>query len=254
LDSVFRYKDLVRNLTIKDFRLRYRNSVLGFLWSLLNPLAMMVVLTIFYSFLFRSSIPNFPLFVLPALLAWRFFAVGTSTSLESIAGNSSLITKVYFPRWLLVLSSNLANLIGSSLEFLALFPLMIALGAKLSALIFLLPVILLLELLLISGISLVLSSVNVYYRDFSQVWEIFLQAAFFLTPIFYSESVIPQSYQIFYSLNPVARIIESFRKIIYFGTVPTGFDFLIVLGAGLLTLLVGSVVFQSLEGTFAERV
>jgi len=215
---------------------------------------MMIVLTIFYTFLFGSSIPNYPLFVLPALLAWRFFAVGTQTSLESIAGNSSLVTKVFFPRWLLVLSSNLANLIGSSLEFIALSPLMIALGAKLSVVLVLLPVILLLELLLISGISLILSSVNVYYRDFGQIWEIFLQAAFFLTPIFYSQSAIPQKYNIVYSLNPAARIIESVRGIIYYGSAPTAFDFFIVLVAALLSLLIGSIVFRRLEGSFAEKV
>jgi len=118
---LFQYSELVRNLTVKEFKLRYRNSVLGFFWSLLNPVAMMIILTLVFSALLKSQIWNFPVFVLTALLAWRFFSIGTSMSLWSIIGNSPLVTKVYFPRWLLVLSSNLANLLGSVLEFAALF-------------------------------------------------------------------------------------------------------------------------------------
>lgn len=254
LSIILRHKDLIRNLTLRDFRLRYRNSVLGFLWSLLNPLAMMVVLTAFYQFVFKSGVSNFPLFVLPPLLVWRFFAISTSMSLESIAGNPSLVTKVYLPRWLLVLSSDLANLLGTSLEFLALFPLMIVLGAPLTLLIILIPFILLLEFLLVIGVSLILSAVNVYYRDFSQVWEIFLQAGFFLSPIFYSESVIPQSLNIVYSLNPMARLIEATRKILYSGQLPTVFDILIVVAASLLFMGIGYIVFSRLEPKFGELV
>jgi homopolymeric O-antigen transport system permease protein len=254
LDTILRHKDLITNLTLRDFRLRYRNSALGFLWSLLNPLAMMVVLTAFYTFVFKSGVSNFPLFVLPPLLIWRFFAISTSMSLEAIAGNPSLVTKVLLPRWLLVLSGNLANLLGTSLEFLALFPLMIFLGAQLTWLVVLIPFVLLLEFLLVIGVSLILSSVNVYYRDFGQVWEIFLQAGFFLSPIFYSESVIPQAFQLVYSLNPIARLIESTRKVLYSGQLPTAFDILIVLGAGALLLFVGWFIFGRLEKKFGELV
>jgi lipopolysaccharide transport system permease protein len=252
--SLDRYKDVVRNLTLRDFRLRYRHSALGFLWSLLNPLAMMVVLTLFYAFVFKSGISNFPLFVLPPLLVWRFFAISTSASLESIAGNSSLVTKVFLPRWLLVISSNLANFLGSSLEFLALFPLMVVLGAQLTVLIVLIPILLILEFLLIVGVSFILSAVNVYYRDFSQVWEIFLQAGFFLSPIFYSESVIPQNLNVVYSLNPMARLIEATRKILYYGQLPTAFDLLIVVAALLLLMAIGYIVFSKLEPKFGELV
>jgi len=107
---LFQYNELVRNLTIKEFKLRYRNSVLGFVWSLLNPLAMIIILTLVFSTLLKSGIENFPVFLLTALLAWRFFSISTSMSLSSIIGNSPLVTKIYFPRWLLVLSSNLASL------------------------------------------------------------------------------------------------------------------------------------------------
>ena len=110
------------------------------------------------------------------------------------------------------------------------------------------------EFLLIIGVSLILSSVNVYYRDFSQVWDIFLQAGFFLCPIFYSESVIPSRIQVVYSLNPMARLIESARKILYYGQLPTAFDFLIVVAAALFFVFLGSLIFSRLQWKFGELV
>jgi len=251
---LFQYSELVRNLTIKEFKLRYRNSVLGFIWSLLNPLAMMIILTLVFSTLLRVGIENFPVFLLPALLAWRFFSVSTSMSLYSIIGNSPLVTKIYFPRWLLVLSSNLANLIGSSLEFAVLFPLLIFLGMKISYLVFLLPVTLVLEFILIIGVSFILAPLNVYYRDFNEIWNITLQIGFFLCPIIYSINLIPERYLSAYSLNPMTRIIEAIRKILYYNALPTVEDFLIILASGLFLLLIGYLIFRRLEPRFAEEI
>jgi len=251
---MIQHSELVRNLTIKEFKLRYRNSVLGFVWSLLNPLAMMIILTLVFSTLLRAGIENFPVFLLTALLAWRFFSISTSMSLSSIIGNSPLVTKIYFPRWLLVLSSNLANLIGSSLEFAALFPLLIFLGMKITYPVLLLPVILVLEFILINGVSLILAPLNVYYRDVNQIWDITLQAGFFITPIIYSINLIPQRYLIAYSLNPMARVVESIRKILYYNTLPTIEDFTIILASGVILLLIGCLTFRRLESRFAEEI
>lgn len=251
---MFEYSELVRNLTVKEFKLRYRNSALGFFWSLLNPLLMMIILTLVFSTLLRAGIENFPVFLLTALLAWRFFSISTSMSLSSIIGNSPLVTKVYFPRWLLVLSSNFANLIGSTLEFAVLFPLLIFLGMKVTYLALLLPAILALEFMLIIGVSLILASLNVYYRDVNQIWDIILQLGFFLCPIIYSITLIPERYIFTYSLNPMTRIIESIRKILYYNTLPTITDFIIVLAIGLLLLIIGYLIFRRLEPRFAEEI
>ncbi len=248
------YNELVRNLTIKEFKLRYRNSVLGFFWSLINPLAIMTILTLVFSIMLRSGIEKFPVFLLTVLLSWRFFYISTSMALGSIIGNSSLVTKVYFPRWLLVLSSNFANLIGSSLEYVALFPLLIFLGMKTTILTLLLPVILLIEFILIAGISLPLSALNVYYRDVSQVWDIALQAGFFICPIFYDISLIPERYLFLYSLNPMTRIIVSIRKILYYNTLPSMSDIIIPILGGLLLLFIGYLIFSRIEPRFAEEI
>jgi len=251
---LFEYSELVRNLTIKEFKLRYRNSILGFFWSLLNPLAMMTILTLVFSILLRSGIENFQIFLLTALLAWRFFSISTSMSLWSILGNVPLVTKVYFPRWLLVLSSNLANLIGCSMEFIALFPLLVILGMDITYLALLLPLILILEFILIVGVSLILAPLNLYYRDINQIWDIALQAGFFLTPIIYDIKLIPAKYIFIYSLNPMTRIIESVRKIFYYKTLPAVQDLMIPLLGGLLLCLIGFQLFRKLEPRFAEVV
>ncbi|MGA2237726.1 MAG: ABC transporter permease [Candidatus Bathyarchaeia archaeon] len=251
---MLQYAELIRILTIRDFRLRYQNSILGFLWSLLNPLAMMIILWVVFAILVGSAIKNFPLFILPTILAYRFFQIGTGLGLWSIVNNASLVTRVYFPRWLLVLSSNLANLLGTSLEFAVMFPVLLLLGMKLEWTIVLVPALLAIEFALILGTSLFLAALNVRYRDLSQVWDITLQLGFYLSPILYDVASIPQRFLLPYSLNPMAGILVSFRKALYYGTVPNAFDLALPVAICGVMILLGTVVFRRLEPRFAEEV
>jgi lipopolysaccharide transport system permease protein len=247
------YYDIVITLAKKDFKLRYRNSVLGFLWSLLNPLAYMVILTAVFGYLLRSNIANFPSWLLLALLVWRFFAVGTSASLYSIVGNPSFVTKVKIPRFLIVLSANVASLFGAVLEFAALFPVLILLGIKITVLALLLPVIIVMEFVLVFGISLGLAALNTKYRDFNQLWEITLQLGFFLSPIVYDAGLIPESYKFVYFLNPITRLIDAIRDIFLFGYAPFLTDYGVVIAACVVFLLIGGGLFHSFERSFAEE-
>jgi lipopolysaccharide transport system permease protein len=246
--------DVVTVLAQKDFKIRYRNSILGFLWSLLNPLAYMAILTLVFSLLLRVSIPNYSAWLLLGLLVWRFFSIGTAQSLSSIVGNPSLVGKVYLPRYLIVLSNNLANLLGAALEFIALLPLIVLLGVRLTAFVFLLPVILSLEFLLVFGLSLALSALNLKYRDFYQMWDIALQLGFFLSPIIYDPSLIPVRYQFVYFLNPVTGLIDSTRDIFLFSRLPSFFDIAVVLLANTILLCMGFLVFRHFEPRFAEEI
>jgi len=242
------------NLTLRDFKLRYRNSVLGFFWSLLNPLLMMVIFSIVFSFLFREGVSDYPVFVLPPILLWRFFSVSTMYSLDTITGNYQLVTKIYFPRWLLVLSSGLANLLGSSLEFVACFPLLIIFGMKLSYSLLSIPLIIIEMFILILGLSLALSSLNLFYRDFRQIWEIALQAGFYFSPIFYSPSIIPSNISFEYSLNPLTQVVESIRDAMYYGIFPSIENFAFVLLAGGVAFMVGVFFFRRAERKFGDAV
>jgi len=247
------YLDVVTVLAQKDFKIRYRNSALGFIWSLLNPLAYMVILTLVFSVLLRASIPNFAAYALLGILIWRFFAIGTSQSLGSIVGNPSLVSKVYFPRYLIVLANNLANLLGSSLEFVVLLPLMILLGVNLTPIMLVFPVVLGLEFVLVFGLSLSLSSLNMKYRDFYQIWDIALQLGFFVSPIVYDSNLIPPRYRFLYSLNPVTRLIEFMRDIFLRSSFPTSLEASILLLVIAFFLILGFVIFRHLESRFVEE-
>jgi lipopolysaccharide transport system permease protein len=247
------YADVIVVLAQKDFKIRYRNSVLGFLWSLLNPLAYMVILTLVFSLLLAVNIPNFPAWLLVGLLVWRFFQLSTNQSLFAIVGNASLINKMYIPRYLIVLSGNLANFLGAGLEFVALLPLLVLLGVNLTLYALLLPVILVLEFFLVFGISLLLSSLSLKYRDFNQLWDIALQLGFFLSPIVYDANLIPAPYRLIYSLNPMTALIESTRSILIRQSLPSAFDSAVVLSSIGILLLIGYLVFRSLERRFAEE-
>jgi ABC-type polysaccharide/polyol phosphate export permease len=253
MSNLQHYYDIVITLARKDFKLRYRNSVLGFVWSLLNPLAYMLILTAVFSYLLRSNIPNYPSWLLLALLVWRFFSVGTSSSLYSIVGNPSFITKVRVPRFLIVLSANVASTYGAILEFVALFPVLILLGIRITFLGLLLPVLIAMEFVLIFGVSLGLAALNTKYRDFNQLWDITLQLGFFLCPIVYDASLIPERYRFVYFLNPMTRLIDSVRDIFLFGFTPSLTDYMVVIAASAILLLIGGAIFRSFERSFAEE-
>jgi len=247
------YLDVIAVLAQKDFKVRYRSSVLGFIWSLLNPLAYMVILTLVFSFLLRVGIPNFSAWLLIGLLVWRFFSVATSQGLLSIVGNASLVSKVYVPRSIIVLSNNLANFLGATLEFVVMFPLLLLLGVNLTLYALFLPVILVLEFLLVYGLSLSLSALNLKYRDFYQMWDIALQLGFFLSPIVYTADLIPTRYRFLYSLNPVTRLIESARAIFLLHRLPSPFDIVAIVSSIAVFMLLGVLIFRSREGRFAEE-
>lgn len=247
------YADIMMVLAQKDFKIRYRNSALGFLWSLLNPLAYMITLALVFSFLFHVAVENYAGWLLIGLLIWRFFTVGTSHGLGSIVGNPSLISKVYVPRYIIVLSNNLANLLGATLEFVVLFPLLLVLGVKLSPYVLMLPLVLLAEFGLVFSLSLSLSSLNLRFRDFDQLWDIAIQLGFWLSPIVYYPTLIPDKYQFAYSLNPVTVLIDSARKILLYNQLPSLKEALGLLATIAGLYLVGFLIFHRLERTFAEE-
>jgi len=250
---IFEYKELIKNLVISDLKTKYSSSVLGFAWSMLNPLLMMLVLYFVFSNIFKSQ-ENFVVYLLTGILAWRFFAIGTTSAMGSIVGKSSLVTKIYIPREILTLSTALSSLISSTLEFLVLIPLLMILGAKVSITVVMFPMVHLMYFLIIYGVSLILASLYVYYRDLNQIWDVVLQVGFFLSPIIYPLSLVPAKYEFYYMLNPITRLINMYRDIILDGTIPKISDFVIVLIFGAILLLVGSAIFRKLSRRFAEEV
>src|SRR5271157_3141277 len=182
--SLYDYRELIKNLVISDLKVKYANSILGFAWSMLNPLLMMLVLYVVFSNFFGSG-GSFILYILTGLLVWRFFSIGTTSALASIVGKPSLVTKIYIPREILPLSSTLSSLISSILEFCVLVPLLFIFGVNISLTILLFPVLLALFFLIVYGFALILSSLYVYFRDLNNIWDVLMQVGFFACPIMY---------------------------------------------------------------------
>ncbi|MFN8483595.1 MAG: ABC transporter permease [Anaerolineae bacterium] len=262
--ELVRYRELVRNLVIRDLKARYKNSVLGFLWSLLNPLLMMIVFTVVFTVMLPNNVPKYPVFVLCALLPWNWFSGSISGGLTSVIGNSNLVKKVYFPREALPLSVVLAQGVNFLLALPALFAMMLVFQVPFTVWILLLPVVMLVQLIFTLGIALFLAALNVFFRDTGVIMEVLLQAWFFLTPVVYDIMVLPESKMIMghdvdvrraaFILNPMASIIANYRVILYWGS-PPAFDFLIRTAVTSLVILIcGYWFFTSVASRFGEEI
>lgn len=257
--ELWAYRDLLVNLVRRDLAVRYKRSVLGFLWSFLNPLLMMLVFTIVFMVVRPLSVRSYPLFVLSGLLPWNFLAGALSAAVRSITSNANLIDKVYFPRELLPLSAVLAHLVNFLLSLVVFLPLALLLGANFSAWTLALPLIILIQLLLITGLALLLSALNVFYRDTELVLEVALTAWFFLTPIFYELELLPNRtlgidvWRFVYTLNPMATLVTDYRYILLY-EYPVIRHTLVTLVLGIFLLVAGWTLFRRVAPAFSEEV
>lgn len=263
--ALYRYRMLIYNLVLRDLKSRYRNSVLGFVWSLLNPLAMMVVFTIVFSVLMpNNQIDNYPIFLLCGLLPWNFFTATIMTGANSIVANGNLVKKVFFPREVLPLATVLANLVNFLLALVVLFAVLLIFRMPWSPWLFLLPVVIIIQTAFSLGIVFLLSTMQVYYRDTLIVLDVVLLAWFFLTPVFYSTNILPATYtvagvelpvsRLMYTLNPMASLINMYRDILYWGyrTDPDFFWRTSITAFGILAI--GYWVFTRHSGDFGEEI
>lgn len=259
------YRFLIYNLVVRDLKTRYRNSVLGFLWSLLNPLGMMLVFTIISPLLFRDqAIVNYPVFLLSGILPWNFFSASIMTGTNSVVANGHLIKKVYFPPEVLPIATILANLINFLLALLVLFALIFLFGIPLTPWIWLLPVVILIQTTFMLGIVFFLSTLQVYYHDTLLIMDVVMLAWFFLTPVFYSASLLPSAHTVFgvtldarrlmYILNPMASLINMYRDLLYWGY-RTDIDFFLRTSiTALVILATGYWFFVRYSSHFSEEV
>lgn len=250
---LYDYRELIKNLVISDLKTKYANSVLGFAWSMINPLAMFVVFYLVFSNIFKGE-GDFTGYLLVGIVTWRFFQNGVSYTMGSIVGKPSLVTKIALPREILTLSIALSNMISSLIEFAVLIVLLLVLGNKLYITVLLFPVLHVIYFLIVYGLGLLLSSLYVYYRDMSQIWEVAAQAGFFLSPVVYPLSIIPAEYQSIYLLNPMTALIGMYRDIFIYGTIPGLYDFALVIAFGVVLIVIGSYTFGRLSRRFAEVV
>lgn len=254
ISNLWNYRHLTIKLAISDFKLRYKNSILGFFWSLIEPLLMLVVLYAIFSFFMKMNVENYQLFLLVGIISWNMFTRGTTMALVSILGKPGLVNKVYFPREILVVSSSITALLMTLLEFVVLVIFMLIFKVMPTMTVIYFPVILLIQFILVLGISFGLASLNVYYRDVQYIWAVILQAGFFTVPIIYPISIIPEKYVWIIKLNPMTHVVDMLRGSIIYSTTPITRDMMLLTMLTLIIFVIGYVIFLRLEPRFAEEV
>lgn len=255
------YTNLIKELAITDFKLKYKGSFFGYLWSVLRPLMLFLVLYVVFTKIFKlgDSIPNYPVYLLLGVTLWGFFAETTNLCMNSIVGRGDLIRKVYFPKLILPLSSSISSLITLILNLIVVFGFVVYAQIPLTTNLLLLPLIILEFYVLSLGISFFLASLFVRFRDVGHIWDIFLQALFYATPIIYPLTLVPNSMLKIIMLSPVAQIIQDSRKIIISPTIESSMDIngawgLFPYVITVVIFIVGYSVFQKMAMKFAEEV
>ncbi len=255
--ELYRYRELVRNLTVRDLKLKYKRSALGIAWSFLNPLLMMAVYTAVFSVLLRAvNLHNYWAFILTGVLAWTFFANSLNAAVLAFTRNPDLITKIYFPIEALPIGTVLANFVNFLVMLAILLVFLGVAGIPVGLSLILLPVVAFAELGLAIGLGLVLATWNVHLRDIEHFVTIALTAWFYLTPILYplDPHALPggAKYFPFLQLNPLAWYMQSYQAILYYGTWPPVVPFVLMLACTAVLLVLGYLIFASQRARLPE--
>ncbi len=249
------YRHLLRNLVLKDLKLKYRGSVFGFLWSLANPLIMIVVYTIAFTYFLQRESEGFVFYLMLGILAWTFFASSISGSTGSIADNGGLVKSVFFPRAILPLATVLFNLAQYLLTIVVFLPFMLVFyGIAPAAPMLLFPVFLLLQSLFTIGLALLLSTATAFFRDVKHLVEVGLAVLFWLTPIVYTLATLPDRVRVAIMFSPMAPFITAYHNIFYDRVWPDPITWALAVGYAVVALLIGLTVMVRYEEQFAERV
>jgi ABC-2 type transport system permease protein len=255
LRRLLQHRDLLLLLTQKDLKLKYKGTALGFMWSFLNPLLMMIVYAAVFSVLARFSIKNYPVFLLAGMLPWNAFVTSIMTASMAIVGNANLIRRVDFPREFLPLASVLSSLVNLALSSVILLVFALGFRQPLGLPLLALPILVLLQLMLSAGLALILASLMVYFRDVENLITLATTVLFFSTPIIYRlQDVHHESLHFILSLNPLSWMIGAYQGIWHENAWPDPSRMLLLTMVSVASLVAGWIVFRRLEGNFAEEV
>lgn len=255
LIELWRYRALVAALVGRHLRARYRGSVLGFVWSFLNPLCLIAVYSLVFQYYIRfQDVEHYTLFLFTGLLPWIWFSSGLIEAICSISSGGSLITKAMFPPQILPLVAVLTNLCNFLFAIPLLLGFMLLCGVYPKASILFLPGVILIELLFLYGLGLLFAALNVRYRDVQHIMGNLITLWFFLCPILYPAENVPDAFRFTLWLNPVALFTKWYHQVFLEGTLPDGLSFLFAFLVSLLVFVVGNMVFNHFREEFAELI
>lgn len=256
--DIWRFRELFYFLTWRDVKVRYKQTAIGLIWALLRPFLTMIVFTIIF-----GNIANMPsdgnapyaIMVFAALLPWQLFANSLSASSNSVVGNANLISKIYFPRMIVPASSIVTSFVDFAISFIILIGMMIYFQFIPSINVIYLPLFVLLAVMTAFGAGLVVSALNVHYRDFKYIIPFVVQMGLYISPVGFSSSVVPEKWKLLYSLNPMVGVIDGFRWCILGQDVSFYIPGLIAsVVISLLLMIIGIKTFRSMEKTFADAI
>jgi ABC-type polysaccharide/polyol phosphate export permease len=241
---------LLYNLVYRDLTVRYKRSVLGFMWTMLNPLLMMIIFTVVFSHLFRFEIPHYETYFLSAFVPWNFFAQTTLGAMTSMAWNGSLMKRVRVPKSIFALATLLAGIVNLLLSYVPLLGIMVVLGVPIRPAILFLPVSILILAVFTFGVALALSAVSVYFTDVREMYQVAITAIMYLTPIIYPLSIVPERFRGLIIANPLFYIIEVVRRPIFPGQMPPA-DMIGIAGVlAVVSVFIGWTLFSRLSRGF----
>lgn len=248
------FRDLLRELVVRDMKLRYKRSVLGVIWSLFNPLAQLLVFNFVFRIVLPLDIPNYATFVFVGLLSWTWFNSSLFQATEAIVSNPELIRRPGFPPAILPIVSVTTHFIHFLTALPILFTFLLLTDVQLSATLLALPLLVALQFLFTLSLAYFMATVHVTFRDTQHLLNISLMLAFYLTPIFYDASVIPERYKSLYNLNPMVHIVDAYRAILMRGEWPAVWPLLILAILTALLLYAGYTIFVHMSYRFAEEI
>lgn len=250
IQELHQYAFLMSQLVSRDFNNKYRQSILGVLWSLLNPILTMMVMYLVFSTLFKSTVEYFAVYLLSGITMFNFFSEASSLGLEAITGNASMLNKVYVPRYIYPFCRVISSLINLLLSLIPLFIVMLVSGLRFTKAFLLLPIPIFLLFFFACGMSFLLSTSNVFFRDTKFLWSVVIMMWTYLTPLFYTEDIIPARFLSLYHMNPMYQFIYFFRTIIMHGVSPQPIIYLYSILTCIVPLVLGILVFRKHQNKF----
>ncbi|NLP13919.1 MAG: ABC transporter permease [Clostridium sp.] len=254
INAFSRYNFLLKQLVSRDFKTKYKRSVLGVLWSFLNPLLTMSIQYLVFSTLFKSDIPNFAVYLMVGIVFFSFFNEATNMGLMSIVGNASLITKVYIPKYIFPVSRVMSSSINLFISMVPLLLMAIITRAPITPALLILPFSIICTIVFCIGMAFILSSAMVYFRDMQFLWSVLSMLWMYATPIFYPESILPQSLMFLFKMNPMYHFIRFSRTIILDGISPEPQAYLFCLIAAIVPFLLGTAIFKKAQDRFVLNI
>lgn len=247
------FQEMFISLVKRDLRGRYKGSLLGFMWSFLNPLAMMCIYAIVFPVVFGVKEKNYFMFIFVTLMPWQYFNNAVIIGTNSIIANGNLVKKIYFPRIILPLATSISNLCTYFITCAIQFAALILTGIGLNSSIIYFPLVIFVELLFVTAMCILVSALTVFFRDLEHIMTIFFQALFFVTPVLYGVKTIPRNISFILNLNPITPIILAYRDILYYGKTPNLLAIFAVMIFSVVLLSLSIFVFDKLQRGFAEE-